>query len=87
MTNKKQWKRVLSIASPYLHPGESVRQFELAQTFNPLWMFSYLPLVNIEPFHRSWFPIIFGIDIIAVIVLGRTVWKRKVGLLKVRLTS
>ena len=35
--------------------------------------------MNIEPFHRSWFPIIFGIAIIAVIVLGRTVWKKKVG--------
>jgi hypothetical protein len=82
VTKKKQWKRVLSIASPYLEPGESVRRFESAQTFNPLWTFSYLPLVMIEPFHRSWFPFIFGIAIIAIIaiiVLGRTVWKKKVG--------
>jgi len=77
VTNEKRWKRVLSIASPYLEPGESVRRFESAQTFNPLWMFSYLPLVIIEPFHRSWFPFIFGIAIIAIIVLGRTVWKKK----------
>jgi hypothetical protein len=46
-------------------------------------MFSYLPLVFIESFHRSWWPFVLGIVIIVIIViivLGRTVWKKnKVG--------
>ena len=76
-TDKKRWRRVLSISLPYLEPGERVRSFARAQTFNPLWMFSYLPLLLIEPFHRSWFPFIFGACIIVLIVLYFTVWNRK----------
>ena len=75
--DKRRWRRVLSISLPYLEPGERVKSFAQAQTFNPLWNFSYLPLLLIEPFHRSWFPFIFGACIIVLIVLRFTVWNKK----------
>jgi len=79
-TDKRRWRRVLSISLPYLEPGESVRRFARAQTFNPLWAFSNVPLLLlIEPFHRSWWPFIIGIGIIVLIILRLTVWKRITG--------
>ena len=77
MNNKRQWRRVLSISLPYLEPGESVRRFALAQTFNPLWILEYVPLLLIGLFHHSLWPfIVEGVGVTVLIVLGLTILKR-----------
>jgi ABC-type protease/lipase transport system fused ATPase/permease subunit len=78
VNNKRRWRRVLSLSSPYLEPGESVRRFAFAQTFNPLWNFSWVPVyVILGPFRLLlWYFIAFGAGIIVLIVLGLTVVKK-----------
>ena len=78
MNNKRRWRRVLSVSSPYLEPGEGVRRFAFAQTLNPFWNFSWvLVYVILGPFHRSlWSFIVIGVGVIALIILGLTVGKR-----------
>lgn len=68
------------VSLPYLEPGERVRSLARSQTFHPLWMFSYVPFVFVESFHRSRWPFVLILFILVVIVLGRKVLKKyKVG--------
>lgn len=77
MNNKRRWKTVGEISSPYLEPGESVRRFAFAQTFNPLWNFVVVPVyVILGPMRLSLrLFIVIGVGLI-VIVLGLTVFNR-----------
>jgi hypothetical protein len=78
VSNKNRRKRVLTMSSPFLEPGERERRFAFAQTFNPLWNFATVPVyVILGPFHRPLWPfIVIGFVALVFLVLSLTVPRR-----------